>query len=643
MDKLKKRLSQIAFILWDLLAVALSTFAMYRFRYSNLDNPPYAMQHYQTQFILSTFAVIFIVNLIAGCYRSVWKHMGLGDSLRQMISSFVSFVILAVAHRWLETGYMFEFVAGVCILTFLLMILGRFSIRLVTATNARFSRSTGDKRVLIYGAGEAGRFLQNKLSSPHENMLPVVFIDDDESLIGKRLGGIKIYGGREQMKEAIKKYFVDEVIVAIPTADRETLEYVMEVCRQMKCPVRRFGNIADVDLNTAVVTNINLEELLRRDSVQLNMQTVKEFICGKVVMVTGGVGSIGSEICRQVLSFGCSKLIIYDFNENGLFYIDAELREKYAGQYCLKLGSVRDTKRLKEVFEETKPQIIFHAAAHKHVPMMEINPREAIKNNVFGTLNVANAAIMYGVEKMILISTDKAVNPTNIMGASKRIAEMTIQMLNGLSDTDFAAVRFGNVLGSNGSVVPTFQKQIERGGPVTVTHPDMRRYFMTIPEAVQLVLEAGAMANGGEIFVLDMGEPVKIYDLACDLIKLSGLQPNVDIKIEFTGLRPGEKLFEEISLKDENVTKTNNAKIFVMKPLDYDQSDLAIDIKALQSTLDSENISTMFNAVRKLVPTFKHDDAEISDINGHIENTDDKKDMEKSDVIKDRGEQADAQ
>lgn len=606
MDKLKKRLSQIAFMLWDLLAVALSTFAMYRFRYSNLDNPPYAMQHYQTQFILSTFAVIFLVNLIAGCYRSVWKHMGLGDSLRQMISSFVSFVILAVGHRWLETGYMFEFVAGVCILSFLLMILGRFSIRLVTATNARFSRSAGDKRVLIYGAGEAGRFLQNKLSSPHENMRPVVFIDDDESLIGKRLGGIKIYGGRQQMKEAIKKYFVDEVIVAIPTADRETLEYVLEVCRQMKCPVRRFGNIADVDLNTAVVANINLEELLRRDSVHLNMQTVRDFICGKVVMVTGGAGSIGSEICRQVLSFGCAKLVIYDFNENGLFYIDAELKEKYAGQYCLKLGSVRDSKRLKEVFDETKPQIIFHAAAHKHVPMMEINPREAIKNNVFGTLNVANAAIMHGVEKMILISTDKAVNPTNIMGASKRIAEMTIQMLNGLSDTDFAAVRFGNVLGSNGSVVPTFQKQIERGGPVTVTHPDMRRYFMTIPEAVQLVLEAGAMANGGEIFVLDMGAPVKITTLAENLIRMYGKVPYKDVQIKFTGLRPGEKLFEELLMDEEGLKATANKKIFIGNQIPIDSEQFTENLTKLKKYALNNNAEKTLEMLSIIVPTFHH-------------------------------------
>ncbi len=609
MDRLKKILSQIAFMLWDLFAVAISTFAMYRFRYSNMPAAPLAMQHYQTIFILSTFGVILFVNIVAGCYRGIWKHMGMVDSLRQSVSSFVSFVILAVGHRWLDTGYNFEFVTGVCILSFLFMIVGRFSVRLVNAAGSRFSRDVGDKRVLIYGAGEAGRFLQSKLSNPHENMRPVVFIDDDNSLVGKRLGGIKIYGTRDQMKEAIKKYFVDEVIIAIPTASRDTLEYALEVCRQMKCPVRRFGNIANVDLNTAVVTDINLEELLRRDSVTLNMQTVKSFVEGKVVMVTGGAGSIGSEICRQVLSFGCKQLIIYDFNENGLFHIDVELSEKFEGRYCLKLGSVRDTKRLKEVFDEVKPQLVFHAAAHKHVPMMEINPREAIKNNVFGTLNVANAAIMHHVEKMILISTDKAVNPTNIMGASKRIAEMTIQMLNGLSDTDFAAVRFGNVLGSNGSVVPKFQKQIEKGGPVTVTHPDMRRYFMTIPEAVQLVLEAGAMADGGEIFVLDMGEPVRIYDLACDLIKLSGLQPDADIKIVFTGLRPGDKLFEEISLADEDVTKTANAKIFVMKPLDYDQSQLANEIKELQVTLDN-NINVMFDAVRKLVPTFEHDDVE---------------------------------
>ncbi len=313
-------------------------------------------------------------------------------------------------------------------------------------------------------------------------------------------------------------------------------------CKRCGAIVKRYGSLEDVtveDFRKAPIKQINFEELLRRDSVHLNMDIVNRFVKGNVVLVTGGVGSIGSEICRQVLKFGAKKLIIFDINENGLFYMKNELDQAgYSNHFEVRLGSIRDRNRLKEIFAEFEPSIVFHAAAHKHVPMMEMNPKESIKNNVLGTINVANEAIFHGVEKFILISTDKAVNPTNIMGASKRIAEIAIQVMNSASDTDFAAVRFGNVLGSNGSVVPFFNNQIEAGGPVTVTHPDMKRYFMTIPEAVQLVLEAGAMATGGEIFVLEMGEPVLIYDLACDLIRIHGLEPNKDIEIQFTGLRP---------------------------------------------------------------------------------------------------------
>jgi FlaA1/EpsC-like NDP-sugar epimerase len=308
-----------------------------------------------------------------------------------------------------------------------------------------------------------------------------------------------------------------------------------------------------------------------------------------------------------VLAFGAEKLIIFDIHENGLFEIQNELREKFDDKsFDLVLGSIRDRKRVNEIFEKYKPEVVFHAAAHKHVPMMEINPREAVKNNVFGSINVAQAAILYKVEKFILISTDKAVNPTNIMGATKRIAEIIVQLFNRMSDTDLAAVRFGNVLGSSGSVVPFFKKQIAGGGPVTVTHKDMRRYFMTIPEAVQLVLEAGAMADGGEIFVLDMGEPVLIYDLACDLIRLSGYDPDKDIKIEFTGLRPGEKLFEEISLAEEDVVKTPNNKIYVCKPVEYDDDTISDLIKELDAKLCCGDEPGVFGCVSRLVPTFRN-------------------------------------
>jgi FlaA1/EpsC-like NDP-sugar epimerase len=495
---------------------------------------------------------------------------------------------------------------------FLFMMLGRSCVKIAITVRARFLRLSGysgQRRIVVFGAGEAGEFLISKLDRSQELVKPVVFIDDDENLIGKRVRGIRVYGDRSKLKEAIKRYNADEVIVAVPTASRELLKYVVNVCSECRCRIRRYGTIDDVDLENASVSNINFEDLLRRSSVNLKMESISRFIKGKTVMITGGAGSIGSELCRQVMSFGCEKLIIFDINENGLFFIDNELKDVYgSGRHITVLGSIRDEARLDEVLTKYKPELIFHAAAHKHVPMMEINPKESIKNNVFGTINVAKAAIAHGVEKFILISTDKAVNPANIMGASKRIAELSIQMLDKNSDTDFAAVRFGNVLGSNGSVVPYFQKQINEGGPVTVTHPDMRRYFMTIPEAVQLVLDAGAMANGGEIFVLDMGEPVKIYDLACDMIRLSGYEPNVDIKIEFTGLRPGEKLFEEISLADEDVDKTGNDKIVSMKPVAYDYDELRAHLDDLKETISEESPQKMFSQVKMIVPTFNHNE-----------------------------------
>ena len=395
-----------------------------------------------------------------------------------------------------------------------------------------------------------------------------------------------------------------EIITSYEDEWEQTDNYPIQFCPHCSEKIE-INVVDDVDLSNVKLTNINLVELLRRDKVTLNMKAVQDFVKDKVVLVTGGAGSIGSEICRQVLRFGCKHLVVFDIHENGLFEIENELKKDYSGRFSLRLGSIRDVERLEEVFKEFKPSLVFHAAAHKHVPMMEYSPKEAIKNNVRGTINVAMQSIINNVEKFILISTDKAVNPTNIMGASKRIAEQAIQLLDTMSDTDLSAVRFGNVLGSNGSVVPVFRKQIEEGGPVTVTHPDMRRYFMTIPEAVQLVLEAGTMAKGGEIFVLNMGEPVKIYDLACDLIRLSGLEPEVDIDIVFTGLRPGEKLFEEISMRDEDVTKTANDKIFIMKPMEYDSSDLSQKIKDLEESLDGD-VSEMFKKVKVLVPTFKH-------------------------------------
>lgn len=615
MQKLKRVFALVGLIALDVLSIIASMLLSFRINFPAWDTwiPGTYNSDYILTFVIVASLAMIALNIICGNYSSSLKHFGFGEIIRSCVACLIFFVGFLVGSYFLELYLQTKFIILMCILLLLFEIIGRSSIRLANEINTQMlsmakAKSARAKRVVIFGAGEAGIYLSNKVRQDKDSdIIPVAFIDDDKNIQHRKIHGLRVFGGIEKLGEVIRRYNADEVIVAIPSASKQLLKNAMDICRQNHCAIRRFGSIADVELSNARVTNINIEELLRRDSVHLNMQVVRSFVENKTVLVTGGAGSIGSEICRQVLSFGCRHLVIFDIHENGLFDIENELKKDYAGLFSMRLGSIRDQDRLKEVFDEFEPQLVFHAAAHKHVPMMEYSPKEAIKNNVKGTINVAMQSIMHHVEKFILISTDKAVNPTNIMGASKRIAEKAIQLLDTMSDTEFSAVRFGNVLGSNGSVVPFFRKQIEAGGPVTVTHPDMRRYFMTIPEAVQLVLEAGAMAKGGEIFVLNMGEPVKIYDLACDLIRLSGLEPGEDIKIVFTGLRPGEKLFEEISMKDEDMTKTPNDKIFIMKPMEFDATELAEQIKELEQTANSDNdVARMFDKVRVLVPTFQH-------------------------------------
>ncbi|MFT9056572.1 MAG: nucleoside-diphosphate sugar epimerase/dehydratase [Ethanoligenens sp.] len=608
-----KLLSTALYIVWDVVAAAAAVILGLglRFGFNNAALKPdfYASR---AEFILLAVAVLLLCNMLFRCYNDVWSRSGLPEYLRQIGSVATSTAVLLVCAAVFQfVPYEVLIIIAMLELIFVLMV--RASVRIATWLQMRVrsmrirSQMT---RVVILGAGEAGINLLHKLTNnPDENRLPVCFIDDNQSMWGKKVGGLPVVGGQKKLEEAIRTYNAGEVILAISSAGHDMLKELLITCHHLHCPLKRFGTIDEVserNVGNAKISDLNLEDLLKRDSVHLNMQAVQNFVEGKTVLVTGGAGSIGSEICRQVLAFGAKRLLIFDIFENGLYEINNELGALYPREdYRLLLGSIRDAARLEEVFACYHPEIVFHAAAHKHVPMMEYNPWEALKNNVFGTLNVAKAAIAAHAEKFILISTDKAVNPANIMGASKRIAEICIQILNSESRTDLAAVRFGNVLGSSGSVVPFFKKQIERGGPVTVTHPDMRRYFMTIPEAVQLVLEAGAMAHGGEIFVLDMGEPVLIYDLACDLIRLSGYEPGKDIRIEFTGLRPGEKLFEEISLATEDVSKTPNNKIYICKPADLDEQHIRELLRVLHDYLAKGDEQGAFACVHALVPTFK--------------------------------------
>lgn len=482
----------------------------------------------------------------------------------------------------------------------------KLKLRLALKTNGR------RKRVLIVGAGDAGCFLANLLNfDASKGRSAVAFIDDNRRLWGKNIKGLPVFGGRELIPHAAREYKIDEIIIAIPHVDNSTIREIFKYCCQAECPVRRFGNLSDFTakgLEKATLDDVKVEDLLGRDSVKLDLERVRGLLCQKVVMVTGGAGSIGSEICRQVMKFNPKRLLIFDINENGLFDIQNELNQEHKGHFETILGSIRDQGRLEEVFAHYRPEVVFHAAAHKHVPMMEYNPTEAIKNNIFGSLNVMKTAVDYKAENFILISSDKAVNPTNIMGATKRVTELIANLMSKKNGTVFATVRFGNVLGSNGSVISVFKKQIGQGRPVTVTDRNIERYFMTIPEAAQLVLEAASIAKGGELFVLDMGAPVKIYDLAVNMIHLSGLIPEKDIPIEITGLRPGEKMFEELRFKSEEVTKTSNDHIFVIKMNEIDEKVLQTQLEAMKKSIEKrESLEILMSEVKQLVPTFERE------------------------------------
>ncbi len=473
-------------------------------------------------------------------------------------------------------------------------------------------KSDGAKyNILIIGAGYAGKeIIRNVKQTMSEKYNIVGIIDDNPKRLHCIIDGVKVLGNRNQIVEICNEKNVDEIFFAISKIDKKKKKEILSICQKTGKKIRILPTTEDIIKNKNMFQNlrdIDIEDILGRDPVVLDNKEIGHLIENRVILVTGAGGSIGSELCRQIIKYNPSKLVMFDIYENNLYNIEMELKAQYSHiNIQAIIGSVRDIKRLEKVFEEYHPYLVFHAAAHKHVPLMEVSPLEAIKNNVFGTYNVANCADKYGSKKMILISTDKAVNPTNIMGATKRLCEMIVQVKNKNSNTEYAAVRFGNVLGSNGSVVPLFKKQIAEGGPVTVTHKDIIRYFMTIPEAVQLVLQAMSYAHGGEIFVLDMGEPVKIYDLAVSLIKLSGYEPDVDIPIVFTGLRPGEKLYEELLMKEEGLQKTENKKIYIGELTDLDEKDILEKLAKLKRLIEDENtpIEEIKETIHDVVPTY---------------------------------------
>ena len=561
--------------------------------------------------IIIASAVKLVTFMAAKLYSSLWRYAGVYELAKIILASLLSNTFMM--------GYVFisqtPVPRSIFIITFFIDCFFIGAIRFGYRIFRRIVRGDillmkSSKKIMIIGAGDAGAALINEYHMhPELKSTPAAIIDDKRGKQSRKLSGVPVMGTRADIIRIAEDKQIDEIIIAIPSASAMTINELFALCSNTKCRVKILPSLSQLINETVSVQKIrdvNIEDLLGRDTINLDNQEVGSIITDQIVMVTGGGGSIGSELCRQIATFYPKQLIILDNYENNAYDIQNELLHKYPNlKLTTIIASVREKSRLEYIFKTYKPDIIFHAAAHKHVPLMEANPTEAIKNNVFGTLNVAECADKYGAKRFVMISTDKAVNPTNIMGATKRIAEMIIQAFSRQSKTDFVAVRFGNVLGSNGSVIPLFKKQIEQGGPVTVTDPEIIRFFMTIPEAVQLVLQAGAMAEGGEIFVLDMGEPVKIYDLARNLIKLSGFEPDVDIKIEFTGLRPGEKLYEELLLAEEGVQSTKNDKIFVAQPLHTDLAILKREIECLKDIILT-NADEAREYIKVIVPNYKH-------------------------------------
>lgn len=563
---------------------------------------------------LGNIALVVFVYKCSGLYSIIFSSASIIDALRLCFAIFC-ILVANIIYTALSGRDVIGFSTCFVYASFLFLFTGmtRFYKRAFNVGKYYISTNVEKKkRVMVVGAGKSGATLIAEMqSSDKTDFVPVCAIDDDPEKIGKSVCGVKVVGSTYEIKKYAKKYSVNEIHVTMPSVDKRRLSKIIARCNDTGCPVKILPGLyqlADGQVSVSSMREVDIQDLLGRDPVTVDINEIIGYIEDKTVLVTGGGGSIGSELCRQMASHNPKRLIILDIYENNAYNIEQELKRKLRNLDLVTLiASVRDYGKMKDVFAKYRPQIVFHAAAHKHVPLMETSPNEAVKNNVFGTFNVARCADACGVETFVQISTDKAVNPTNVMGATKRICEMIIQAFGRHSKTKFVAVRFGNVLGSNGSVIPLFKQQIKEGGPVTVTHKDIIRYFMTIPEAVSLVLQAGAYAKGGQIFVLDMGEPVRIYDLAYNLIKLSGFKPDVDIKIECTGLRPGEKLYEERLMDEEGMQKTPNGLINIAQPLKFDEPSFWNHLNELYEAAYAET-DEMKRLVRDIVPTYKIDD-----------------------------------
>lgn len=614
MKEIIKKNRNVLLILIDILIIISCYIASILFLNVPIDN----IKVLVVQIAVVVIAYQIFLNIFR-MYQNMMRYEVGKDYIKYIISAFLSMIILSIVYKAFSLEYInlkVNVLSGVLIAgTFVMYRLaGRSILSRRMSKYEKINKNQDNKanNLLIIGAGMGAREIIIAIKNNMRDKYNIVgIIDDDISKINHYILGIKVLGTRYDIPKIAKEKNVDLIFFAINKIDAVSRRKILEICQETGVKTRVLPTTLEVIAKQGAMNSlrdVQIEDLLGRDPVHLDNKNINSLIKNKTVLVTGGGGSIGSELCRQIVKYDPKRLVILDIYENNLYDIEMELRAEYPKLNLEAIvASVRDKARLNNVFETYKPEIVFHAAAHKHVPLMEKSPLEAIHNNVFGTYNVVNCADEYGVEKFVLISTDKAVNPTNIMGASKRVCEMIVQAKNKVSKTEYVAVRFGNVLGSNGSVIPLFKKQIERGGPVTVTHKDITRFFMTIPEAVQLILQAVTYAKGGEIFVLDMGEPVKIYDLAVSLIKLLGYEPNVDIPIEITGLRPGEKLYEEILMSEEGLTSTKHDKIFISKPMHMEMTELEEKLELLKELeyngkYSNENIK---NTMKEVVTTYK--------------------------------------
>ena len=635
----------VLLMIFDFFAVAGSYFLALWIRFDgSYSSIPQRYLSAYSSFVFLFALLCLVIFHFFHLYKSMWRYASFAELERIIAASLLTSIIHSIGITIIcERMPMAYYLLG-AVIQLVLLIGVRFSFRFIQAIRKRMQINHSDQgsRVMLIGAGSAGQMILRDLTQAKELSDKVVcIIDDNPNKWNRYMEGIPVVGGRDDILYAAKKYNVDKIFLAIPSATAEQKRDILNICNETGCELKQLPGMYQFVLDQISVTSmkkVSVEDLLGREPIKANMEEVYSFITGKIVLVTGGGGSIGSELCRQIAAHDPKQLIIFDVYENNAYSIQLELKKKYPDLDLVTLiGSVRDSRRVFQVFDKFHPQIVYHAAAHKHVPLMEDSPCEAIKNNAIGTYKTAYAAMVHGCERFVLISTDKAVNPTNVMGASKRICEMIIQSFDHMIKlgkaneipqlfthtgyenadkdgsgrvfmnikTEFVAVRFGNVLGSNGSVIPLFRKQIEAGGPVTVTHPDIIRYFMTIPEAVSLVMLAGTYAHGGEIFVLDMGSPVKIVDLAKNMIKLSGYKPNVDIKIEYTGLRPGEKLYEEKLMAEEGLQKTDNELIHIGKPIPFDEEVFLGQLAQLMDAAYSNKENSIRSLIMGIVSTYK--------------------------------------